>query len=229
MALALPLSLQHLEHKLKLVPAESVRALQGVGAPTGWPELDALLEGRALPKGVVELVAHGGLSGATAIALSCVRGVQRALPRTWCAWVDSEQSLYAPGVAMSGVALSRLLVVRPRPDQVLRTALRLVRAGAFEMVVVDAEPASIVQAAGAHIALENTARKLALYAEEAGVSVVLLTHAGRARRAPLTATMRIELRRSQLHVDARVVREKSGYGGRDAQLVWAHRPHELYT
>ncbi len=226
---SLPLALQHLEHKLRLLDASTLLARPKHGPLVGWPELDALLGGQGLPKGLVELQAYGGLGGGSSVALACVRAAHRASPQAWCAWVDPGRSLYAPGVALAGVSLARLLVVQPRYDQVLRTALRLVRAAAFETVVVDAEVASEHVGPGAHTALENTARKLAMYAEDAGLTVLLLTHAGIRRRTPLPAVMRVELRREPGAICVQIAKEKAMHGARTGLLSWAQRPYGLCT
>src|SRR5262249_45624559 len=79
---------------------------------TGWRELDAVLPDHGFPRGVVELAAPHALGGGTSVALSVVRAAQEKDPRAFCAWVDAEGTLYAPGVAQAGVDLRRLLVVR---------------------------------------------------------------------------------------------------------------------
>src|SRR3954470_13038761 len=83
-----------------------------VGLALGWPEVDALLPDGGFPRGVVELSTPRALGGATTVALAAVRAAQAKDPRAWCAWIDPEATLYAPGVARAGVDLARLLVVR---------------------------------------------------------------------------------------------------------------------
>src|ERR1700676_3039038 len=78
-----------------------------------WPELDAALPDGGLPRGVVELAAPRALGGSASIASAAVRAAHARSPRAWCAWVDPESTLYAPGLVGAGVDLDRLLVVRP--------------------------------------------------------------------------------------------------------------------
>ncbi len=56
---------------------------------------------------------------------------------SWCAFVDPSRSLYAPGVERAGVRLSHLLVVRPRPEDLVRVTLRLVESQSLPLVIVD--------------------------------------------------------------------------------------------
>jgi recombination protein RecA len=106
----------------------------------GWPELDALLPEGGLPPGVTELASDGALGGATGIALAAVFAAQRGNAEAVCAWVDPEATLYAPGVALAGVDLSRLLVVRPPRAELSRIAVKVAASGAFDVVVVDLDP-----------------------------------------------------------------------------------------
>src|SRR5262245_55513117 len=99
-----------------LLTAESLvaRAMrQNTALPSGWAELDAALPDGGLPMGVTELTAPRALGGATLVALAVMRAAHARKPDAWCAWVDPERTLFAPGVARAGVDLKRLLVVRP--------------------------------------------------------------------------------------------------------------------
>lgn len=116
---------------------------------TGWPALDGLLGG-GFPRGaLVELRGVPG-SGKTHLALRALARItgEGALG----AYVDGRGELYAPAAAALGVALERLLIVRPplpalrgpstRPAGASREALwaaeALLASGAFALVVVDA-------------------------------------------------------------------------------------------
>jgi recombination protein RecA len=195
----------------------------------GWPELDAALPDGGLPRGVVELAAPRALGGSTSVALAAVRSAQqrakaslarsseargRAQEHGWCAWIDPEGTLYAPGVAKAGVDLARMLVVRPPRAELARVAVKVTASRAFDVVVVDFDPvegarpvpepekkrkrwppdgksapqASLAAPAGQQPRLgQNQAlvvRKLALAAEEAGAIVLLLTDASAPRAVP---------------------------------------------
>src|SRR2546421_6298879 len=103
--------------------ARSVVARGPISAPVeaplvlGWPELDAALPDGGLPRGVVELAAPRALGGGTSIALAAMRAAHARDARAWCAWIDPEATLYAPGVAAAGVDRARLLVVRPPREE----------------------------------------------------------------------------------------------------------------
>src|SRR5580700_11822882 len=113
--------------------------------PVGWAELDGLLPDHGMPRGVVELRAPKALGGGTSIALAVVRAAHLRDARAWCAWVDPACTLYSPGVAMAGVDLNRLAVVRSPRRGLLRTAVKVVRSEAFDVIVIDLDspPGSI--------------------------------------------------------------------------------------
>lgn len=102
-----------------------------------WPGLADLLPDGGVPRGVVELAAPRALGGSTSLALAAVRAGQARGEDTWCAWIDPEGTLHAPGVVAAGVDLSRMLVVRPPRRQLGRVAVKMMGAGAFEVVVID--------------------------------------------------------------------------------------------
>ena len=179
-------------------------------APTAlsleWPELDAALPDGGMPRGVVELSAPRALGGATSVALASVRAGQARGPAAWCAWIDPEGTLHAPGVVAAGVDLARLLVVRaPRP-QLPRVAVKLVASGAFEVVVVDvdaidgaASPPRVERGGMRGAPPEQThylmVRKLALAAEPSGATVLLLTDSTRPRPAQWPVALRLDVSR----------------------------------
>ena len=76
-------------------------------------QLNASLPDRGLPSGVIELSAASALGGGTRVALAAVRSGQQRGERAWCASIDPEATLCAPGVVSAGISLDRLLVVRP--------------------------------------------------------------------------------------------------------------------
>jgi hypothetical protein len=177
--------------------------------PLGWPELEAVLPDAGMPRGVVELSAPHALGGATSVALALVGSVHAASARAWCAWIDPEATLHAPGVAAAGVALERMLVVRAPRGELARVAVKVVASGAFDVVVIDvdavpgaarATPGKSNERAGraprgGAAADERVVRKLALAAEPSGATVLLLTDSSRPRAAPWPVALRLELSR----------------------------------
>jgi hypothetical protein len=176
---------------IKLATEEtSVRA-----RPLGWPELEAVLPDAGMPRGVVELSAPHALGGATSVALALVGNVHAANARTWCAWIDPEATLHAPGVVAAGVDLERLLVVRAARSELARVALKVVSSGAFDVVVIDVDAVPGAAPSTPGKSFERSVRKLALAAEPSGATVLLLTDASRPRPAPWPVSLRLELSR----------------------------------
>jgi hypothetical protein len=191
-----------------------------------WPELGAALPDGGLPRGVVELSAPRALGGATSVALAAVHAGQTRAETAWCAWVDPEATLHAPGVVAAGVELERLLVVRAPRAQLGKTAVKVVASGAFEVVVVDvdavtgAAPAPAAPAKGSSRtpsrgwAPEVLVRKLALAAEPTGATVLLLTDASRPRAVPWPVALRLELSRPDAcTLTLRIAKDRRGRVG----------------
>lgn len=190
-----------ISRKLRLASQEREEAMPP--APTlslAWPGLSDVLPDGGLPRGVVELSAPRALGGATSVALAAVRAGQGRGSSAWCAWVDPEATLHAPGIVASGVNLARMLVVRPPRTQLPRFAVKLVASGAFEVVVVDSDPVpgSVLmpsRSKGKAWAPEVFVRKLALAAEPSGATVLLLTDSSLPRLTSWPVALRLELTR----------------------------------
>ena len=190
-----------------------------------WPELAAALPDGGLPRGVVELAAPRSLGGATSLALAAVRAGQQKSEHAWCAWIDPEDTLHAPGVVAAGVDLARLLVVRPPRALLGKVAVKLVGSGAFEVVAVDVDavpgaraPAGRARGGkareGKGWAPELLVRKLALAAEPTGSTVLLLTDALLPRAVQWPVALRLELSRPDAHsVAVRIAKDRRGRTG----------------
>ncbi len=177
-----------------------------------------------LPRGVVELAAPRALGGSTSVALAAVRAGQARAKGAWCAWLDPESTLHAPGVVAAGVDLARMLVVRPPRAQLGRVAVKVTGAGAFEVVVIDFDAvpgASRADAArgerdgGAKKrktwAPEVLVRKLALSAEASGTTILLLTDSLRPRPMQWPVALRLELSRpNRDDLVVRVAKDRRG-------------------
>jgi hypothetical protein len=145
--------------KLEAQPRQLVMALR-----TGHAELDDLGAFR-LGSGV-ELCGEEA-SGRTTVALSVVAAAGRE--KRLSAWVDGPQELYPPAAAAMGVALDRLLIVRPKVvGQLVWSAVQLLRSGAFTCVVLD------VMHTGLQLTMTD-AKKLLDAARTGGSLLVLLT------------------------------------------------------
>ena len=208
-----------------------------LGLPLFWPELERVLPDRGLPRGVVELAAPRGLGGPTRVALAAVRGGQAKSAGAWCAWLDPEGSLYAPGVAKSEVDLQRLLVVRPPRKDLPNVAVKLAQSRAFEVIVVDYAPLPLVEVPSARSASgtasrrgrpkqalrpEVLVRKLALLAEEGGSTIVLLTDSTAPRPIPWPVALRLELSRAPGALTVKVAKDRFCRLG-TARIDWSTR------
>jgi len=188
-----------------------------------WPGLNTLLPDGGLPRGVVELAAPRALGGSTSLALEAVRAGQSRAKNAWCAWIDPEATLHAPGVVAAGVDLARMLVVRPPRLQLGRVAVKVTGAGAFEVVVVDfdALPGALSgerSKTGVGGGKKKKAwspevlvRKLALAAESSGTTILLLTDLTRPRAIEWPVALRLELSRSNRNdLAIRVAKDRRG-------------------
>lgn len=103
---------------------------------TGWPEVDALLRG-GLPRRAISEVLGPAAGGKTSLVVAALAGVTRA--GALAAWIDASGEAYPPAFAAAGVALPRLLFVRPdTPERQLWAAEVLLQSGSFGAVVLDA-------------------------------------------------------------------------------------------
>jgi hypothetical protein len=109
-----------------------------------------------------------------------------------------------------------------------RTAVKVVRSGAFEVVVVDVDAIGVAaggdRGVGADsgvriknkkaLAPEVLVRKLALAAEPSGTTVLLLTDSTRPRAVPWPVALRLELERpSRSELSVRVAKDRRGRVG----------------
>lgn len=206
-----------------LLPGENDGSPKGPSPevlPLPWPELEGVLPDQGLPKGVVELASSRALGGGTRVAAAAVRGALERNPDAWCAWLDPEGSLYAPGVTRLGVDLRRLLVVRPPRKDLGRVVVKLAQARAFDVIVVDYHPVAFVQplASGGPNASrsprrhgvrpEVLVRKLALLAEEGGSTILLLTDTTDPRPVPWPVALRLELARAPGTLSVKVAKDR---------------------
>src|ERR1700677_443234 len=117
-------------------------------APTGIPEIDALLYG-GFPVGALSEIVGPECSGRTSLALTFVAGMTQE--GKVCAWVDVSDTLHPESAVALGVDLSRLLWIRcgvppgtgpkrklwSRLEQGLRVSDLLLQAGGFSCIVLD--------------------------------------------------------------------------------------------
>ncbi len=202
-----------------------------------WPELDAALPDGGLPRGVVELAAPRALGGGSSIALAAVRAAHARDARAWCAWIDPEGTLYAPGLVAAEVDLARLLVVRPPRGELARVAVKVAASRAFDVIAIDMDPfpgglsSSASEPAQTRSRSRKRAwpsevlvRKLALLAAEGGATVLLLTDATVPRAVPWPVALRLEIARQPESIALRVAKDRRGRGGLAKTVPLRTRP-----
>lgn len=206
--------------------SEGTTARHGV-LPLGSAELNAILPDGGLPRGsVVELSVTGGLAVATSLALAACRSAQDeavahggAVP--WCAFVDPSSTLYGPGVVAAGVALERLLIVRPSLEALERTAIRLAESQVFSVIVVDTMG---MPGAPLDVGLgtwPRVVRRLTLGVEGSGSCVILVTDAEARRPLPLPVALRLELARTgEERLSVRIGKERRGRVSGPHRVAW---------
>lgn len=173
-------------------------------SPSGLADLDRVLPDAGFPQGLTELAAPRGAGGGSTIALSTMKIAQAKHHRVYCAWIEAREDdlLYAPFVDRVGVSRERLVVVRAPVAALGRAALEVIRSGAFDVVAVRVP---------GHLDA-RVVRKLALFAEEQGGAVLLLTDAFVAHTAWPVA-LRVELLRTLTSISVKVTRDKRGRTG----------------
>jgi recombination protein RecA len=204
----------------------------------GWPELEKVLPDHGFPRGVIELASPpskaffgagtgaGGTKrgafrgGATTLALAAVQSVHAADDRSWCAWITPHDapSLYAPALVQAGIDLSRLLVCRPKPSELARTAIKVATSGAFDLVVTDAQggldgrlaPQQREMGGRSKVESAVVVRKLALASEEKGTTCLVLTNAYESRATPWPVALRVEVERRPDALAVRVTKDRRG-------------------
>jgi recombination protein RecA len=209
----------------------------------GIPGLDAILPDQGILRGsVVELEVSGRAALATSIALAACRAAQhegqrRGADPPWCAFIDPTKTLFAPGALAAGVLLERLLVVRPAPEALSRTALRLTESRAFSVVVIDTVgvPGAICRASASPEgrrqreresfslgAWARVVRRLSLAVQGSEACVLLITDSAAPRTVPLPVTMRIALSRpSPARLSLRIAKDKQGRVTPLRTIAWA--------
>jgi hypothetical protein len=188
---------------------------------------------------VIELSSPGA-HPSTAFALRAVRAAHARDAGAWCAWIDPERTLHAPGLLVSGVDLTRLLVVTPPRADLGRVAVKLVASGAFDVVAVDMDAIGACGVTGASRASrsprssrsrrefppEVLVRKLALAAEDGKTHVLLLTAAEKvsARSISWPVGMRLDLARTPSGFEVTLAKTRHGRIGARTELpLLAHQ------
>jgi RecA/RadA recombinase len=202
-----------------------------IARASGLEFLDSLLPDAGFPLGqVTELAVNPRSSLGTRVALNVCRAAQQSQPAgepmPWCAFIDASGSLYAPGVQATGVALDRLLVLRPEPDAVSRIAVKLAESNLFSVIVIDTVFERFFQSEvssqelrsarpQARVVNDRLVRRLALAVHNTPTQILLLTDLNQAPGVALPVALRVELTRTHLtELQVGIVKDRFGRGGR---------------
>ncbi len=196
--------------------------------PTGLPELDQLLGG-GLPRGrLCELVGPCS-SGRTTLALALLASKTRS--GHCVGWVDSADAFDPISADAAGVALERVLWVRPpSPRDALRCAERLLETEGFPLVVLDLAAG---QGSAQNVSDPHAWLRLARLAAGTQSALVVL---GSERCAGSSAHLALELQPArarwseglvlleQLELEIVLARHRAAPAGRSVRIATA-RPH----
>jgi hypothetical protein len=197
---------------------------------TGIASLDALLGG-GFPTGRLSEIAGPASSGRTSLARALLASATRR--GEWVAWVDGAGAFDAGTATSAGVALERMLWVRPPgPREAARCCECLLDVRGFALVVLDLAVASRASPA-APLLPAATWQRLARRSAGCGSALLVLSHA---RETGAFSDLVLEMQPGRAHfsaapcagapalleglsIEARVARHRSGPTQRTAEIV----------
>ncbi len=179
----------------------------GKTLPTGFAALDAELPGGGWPAGaLIELLAEHPGVGEVSLLLPLLL---QAPAERWIAWIAPPLLPYAPALDAAGVALQRLLVIRPStPAEALWATRQAAASGSCTMVM-------------AWLARLDTAalRRLQLAAEESATPLFLFRARSAARHAS-PAVLRLALSPTAKGLQIDILKRRGPPAARPVQLLW---------
>jgi hypothetical protein len=161
--------LRDLGSRLRRGSHEAARQTSGGRCyPTGLADVDALLGG-GFPAGRLCEITGSLSSGRTSLALALLSQATRA--GEWTAFVDAADAFDPPSALAAGIALPRVLWVRPQDSrQAARACARLLDLRGFALIALDLPPPSRERA------LPPAAwQRLARAAAASGTSLIVLS------------------------------------------------------
>jgi len=180
---------------------------------TGLAEVDALIGG-GFPAGRLCELSGPLSSGRTSLALALLAQATRA--GEWTAFVDAADALDPSSAQAAGVALERVLWVRPRDaQQAARACARLLELRGFALIALDLAPTR----ADASTLPDASWQRLARAAAASGTSLIVLSPR---RIAGAHSALSLETRRAHAHwsgapalldgieIEAQVARRREG-------------------
>ena len=173
---------------------------------SGSSTLDGLLMG-GFPQGSLTVVSGElGTGRMTLVAQALRQQTQSGRP---VAWVDGEGTLYPPALALQGVELQRLLLVRNAEARSVYALEQIIESGAFGMVA----------ASGLDRWLNPSRLRRIQTATEAAKVCTLLVLEPRAAQRVTTAALKLRLMRRHRGIQVQVEKDRTGRAiGRRAVL-----------
>lgn len=192
--------------------ATQLAQASGNTLPTGFAALDAELPGGGWPAGaVIELLTEHPGVGEISLLLPLLR--QLAGER-WMAWIAPPLLPYAPALDAAGVALQRLLLIRPStPAEALWATRQATASGSCALVM-------------AWLARLDTAalRRLQLAAEQSATPLFLLRARSAARHAS-PAALRLALSPTADGLQVDILKRRGPPASGPIQLRWRNLSH----
>lgn len=179
------------------------------GLPTGHAPLDHLLADGGWPRaGLIELL-QARPGGEFGLLLPLLTRLSTASSPGWLVWIDPPLIPFAPALRKAGVALSRLLVVQPRPTDLLWAAQQAARATCGRAVLCwSRQPLRYPEL-----------RKLQVAASDGGQPLFLF-RSPRAAGQPSPAVLRLLLRPEPAGLAVEIARQRGGRHGDSCLLPW---------
>jgi cell division inhibitor SulA/protein ImuA len=187
---------------------------------TGFAALDACLPGRGWPRaGLIEILREGSGLGEISLILPALANLLSRREARWCAWVapaglgSTPLEPYAPALAAAGLALDRMLVVRPDvrlPTAPLWAFGEALRSGACEAALAWLHPRML------------ELRRLQLAAER-GRTLGILFRDRCAASEPSAATLRVLLEHTGQGMRLTILKSRGGFRG-TLDLSWPLPP-----
>ncbi len=210
----------------------------GQGLPTGHASLDRLLaDGGWPPAGLIELLLAQPGSGELGLLLPLLARLSRlpgqgAAPAAespafmeaevgWLVWIDPPLLPFAPTLQRAGVALSQLLVVQPKPAELLWATQQAARASCSRAVLCwSRQPLRYPEL-----------RKLQVAASD-GAQPLFLFRTPRVADQPSPAVLRLQLQPQPAGLAVEILKQRGGRHGERCLLPWPvpmpslpHPPH----
>ena len=164
---------------------------------SGSQALDRLLLG-GLPRGSLTVITgEVGTGRMTLAAQALCQETQRGRP---VAWVDGQGMLYPPALALQGLDLQRLLIVRKAAERSVYALEQILESGAFGMVA----------ASGLDRMLNPSRLRRIQTATEGARVCTLLVLEPRAAERVTTAALKLRLTRRHRGIQVQVEKDRTG-------------------